>query len=236
MKFGIKYIYLYKKNFNNYMKHIRKFESFQNKLRRQDIIKESVIQVDDLYKVRTTVDIPQSLINAYVKKVKENSGKNLRQYFGDVDIAEEIVKYLTVSGLDVEKIPGNAILGGPQAQTQQGQIQQGQAQTGQEDEDDYEDVQQGQAQQGQAQQGQGQQGQGQQGQAQQGQAQQGQAQQGQSQQGQSQQGQGQQGQGQQKAQQGQSQQGQGQQGQGQQKAQQSQSQQGQDEEELPEEE
>jgi hypothetical protein len=221
MKFGIKYIYLYKKNFNNYMKHIRKFESFQNKLRRQDIIKESVIQVDDLYKVRTTVDIPQSLINAYVKKVKENSGKNLRQYFGDVDIAEEIVKYLTVSGLDIEKIPGNAILGGPQAQTQQGQIQQGQAQTGQEDEDDYEDVQQGQAQQGQSQQGQ----------AQQGQSQQGQAQQGQSQQGQSQQGQGQQGQGQQKAQQSQSQQ-----GQGQQKAQQSQSQQGQDEEELPEEE
>ena len=221
MKFGIKYIYLYKKNFNNYMKHIRKFESFQNKLRRQDIIKESVIQVDDLYKVRTTVDIPQSLINAYVKKVKENSGKNLRQYFGDVDIAEEIVKYLTVSGLDVEKIPGNAILGGPQAQTQQGQIQQGQAQTGQEDEDDYEDVQQGQAQQGQSQQGQGQQGQSQQGQSQQGQAQQGQSQQGQAQQGQSQQ----------KAQQSQSQQ-----GQGQQKAQQSQSQQGQDEEELPEEE
>jgi len=227
MKFGIKYIYLYKKNFNNYMKHIRKFESFQNKLRRQDIIKESVIQVDDLYKVRTTVDIPQSLINAYVKKVKENSGKNLRQYFGDVDIAEEIVKYLTVSGLDVEKIPGNAILGGPQAQTQQGQIQQGQAQTGQEDEDDYEDVQQGQAQQGQAQQGQAQQGQGQQGQGQQGQAQQGQAQQGQAQQGQDQQGQ---------SQQGQSQQGQSQQGQGQEKAQQGQSQQGQDEEELPEEE
>jgi hypothetical protein len=214
------------------MKHIRKFESFQNKLRREHIIKESVIEVDDLYKVRTTVDIPQSLINAYVKKVKEVSGKNLRQYFGDVDIAEEIVKYLTVAGLDVEKIPGNAILGGPQAQqqAQQGQTQQGQAQTGQEDGDDYEDVQQGQGQQGQeqgqpqqkAQQGQAQQGQGQE-KAQQGQAQQGQGQE------KAQQGQAQQGQGQEKAQQGQAQQ-----GQGQEKAQQGQGQQ--DEEELPEEE
>jgi len=197
------------------MKHIRKFESFQNKLRREHIIKESVIEVDDLYKVRTTVDIPQSLINAYVKKVKEVSGKNLRQYFGDVDIAEEIVKYLTVAGLDVEKIPGNAILGGPQAQqqAQQGQTQQGQAQTGQED-DDYEDVQQGQGQEKtQQDQTQGQQGQGQE-KAQQGQSQQGQGQE------KAQQGQGQQGQGQEKAQQGQGQQGQGQQ----------------DEEELPEEE
>jgi hypothetical protein len=215
------------------MKHIRKFESFQNKIRREQIIKESVIEVDDLYKVRTTVDIPQSLINAYVKKVKEVSGKNLRQYFGDVDIAEEIVKYLTVAGLDVEKIPGNAILGGPQAQqqAQQGQTQQGQAQTGQEDGDDYEDVQQGQGQQGQGQQGQPQQ-KAQQGQAQQGQgqekAQQGQAQQGQGQE-KAQQGQAQQGQGQEKAQQGQAQQ-----GQGQEKAQQGQGQQ--DEEELPEEE
>ena len=211
------------------MKHIRKFESFQNKIRREQIIKESVIEVDDLYKVRTTVDIPQSLINAYVKKVKEVSGKNLRQYFGDVDIAEEIVKYLTVAGLDVEKIPGNAILGGPQAQqqAQQGQTQQGQAQTGQEDGDDYEDVQQGQGQQGQGQQGQPQQ------KAQQGQEQ-GQPQQ------KAQQGQAQQGQGQEKAQQGQAQQGQAQekaqQGQPQQKAQQGQEQGQQDEEELPEEE
>ena len=33
------------------------------------------------------VDIPQSLINSYVKKVKDSTGKNLRQFFGDVEIA-----------------------------------------------------------------------------------------------------------------------------------------------------
>jgi hypothetical protein len=143
------------------MKHIRQFESFRKKMRRDEIIKESVLQVDDLYKVRTTVDIPQSLINAYVKKVKEKSGKNLRQYFGDVDIAEEIVKYLTVTGLDAEKISAGALVGGGQGQSQfaqksksqQSQGQQAQTQQGQQEDED----EQGQGQQGQGQQGQGQQ-------------------------------------------------------------------------------
>lgn len=113
------------------MKHIRKFESYRISKKREEIIKESVIQVNDIYKVRTMVDIPQSLINAYVKKVKDNTGKNLRQFFGDVDIAEEIVKYVTLNGLDSDKIAANALMGGPQSQAQgQGQMQaQPQAQT-----------------------------------------------------------------------------------------------------------
>ena len=116
------------------MKHIRTFEKYRLKNRRYEIIKESVIQVNDVYKVKTMIDIPQSLINAYVKKVKDTTGKNLRQFFGDVDIAEEVVKYINTANLDVDNIPGNAIMGGelqpdeaqmidtqaqPQAQVQQ---------------------------------------------------------------------------------------------------------------------
>jgi len=63
------------------MKHIRTFEKYRLKNRRYEIIKESVIQVNDVYKVKTMIDIPQSLINAYVKKVKDTTGKNLRQFF-----------------------------------------------------------------------------------------------------------------------------------------------------------
>ena len=119
------------------MKHIRKFESFRVLKNREEIIKESVLQVNDIYKVKTMIDIPQSLINAYVKKVKDTTGKNLRQFFGDVDIAEEIVKYITLNNTDVEKIPGNALMGGAQGQGQaqpqgQGQVQvqtEGEAQT-----------------------------------------------------------------------------------------------------------
>ena len=73
------------------MKHIRKFENYQTKKRRDEAIKEAVMTVNDIYRVNTMIDIPQSLINAYVKKVKDTTGKNLKQLFGDVVIAEEIV-------------------------------------------------------------------------------------------------------------------------------------------------
>ena len=100
------------------MKHIRKFGNYQKNKRKEDIIKESVLQVNDIYKVRTMIDIPQSMINAYVKKVKDNTGKNLRQFFGDVDIAEEVVKYITQNFLNVDQIPAGALTGDAQAQTQ----------------------------------------------------------------------------------------------------------------------
>ena len=109
------------------MKHIRTFESHRtvkanlksvNPSIFEEMIKESVISVGDLYKVRSMVDIPQSLINSYVKKVKDTTGKNLRQFFGDVEIAEELVKHITTSGLDIDKIDGSALMGGAQSQVQ----------------------------------------------------------------------------------------------------------------------
>ena len=109
------------------MNHIRKFESFKKGKKREEIIKEAVFQVNDIYKVKTTIDIPQSLINAYVKKVKDNTGKNLRQFFGDMDIAEEIVKFVAQTGLDADNLSPTALVGGAQGQSQ-GQSQ-GQGQT-----------------------------------------------------------------------------------------------------------
>ena len=107
------------------MKHIRTYENYRLKNKKDQIIKEAVLQVNDIYKVKTMIDIPQSLINKYVAKVKDTTGKNLRQFFGDVDIAEEIVKYINMNNLDVDKIPGGALMGGQeQAQTQgQSQVQ-----------------------------------------------------------------------------------------------------------------
>jgi hypothetical protein len=107
------------------MKHVRNYEKFRVKKNREDIIKESVLQVNDIYKVKAMIDIPQSIINQYVKKVKDTTGKNLKTFFGDVDIAEEIVKWVTMNFIDVDKIPGGALMGGqtqaqaePQAQPQ----------------------------------------------------------------------------------------------------------------------
>ena len=96
------------------MKHLRKFEKYRTTKRKEEIIKESVLQVNDIYKVRTMIDLPQSLINAYVKKVKDTTGKNVRQFFGDVDIAEEIVKFINTNFLNVDQIPAGALTGDAQ--------------------------------------------------------------------------------------------------------------------------
>mgnify|MGYP000928690107 CR=1 FL=1 len=110
------------------MKHLRKFEKYTSLRKREEIIKESVLQVNDIYKVRTFIDIPQSLVNAYVKKVKDTTGKNLRQFFGDVDIAEEVVKYINTNFLNVDQIPAGALMGDAQAQPEGGQSPQAQPQ------------------------------------------------------------------------------------------------------------
>ncbi len=113
------------------MKHIRKFESYSKKRKLQEIIKESVMIVDDIYRVNVTADIPQSLLNAYIKKVKDSLDKNARQFYSDVQLAEEITKHVLQQGLNIDKIDPSALFGGqPQGQAQaQPQVQvQGQAQ------------------------------------------------------------------------------------------------------------
>jgi hypothetical protein len=111
------------------MKHVKAFEKFRIQKNREDIIKEAVYQVNDIYNVQVTVPITQATINKYVQKVKETTGKNLRQFFGDVQLAEEITKWVITNGLDVEKIPGGAILGGQTQAQGQAQAQAPQAQT-----------------------------------------------------------------------------------------------------------
>lgn len=91
--------------------HIRKFESFKVIKHKFDKYNEAVIQIDDKYKVGG-IEVAQSLINSYVKKVKDETGRNIRQMFSDMEIAEQLVKYVAVNKLDVDKIPAAALLGG----------------------------------------------------------------------------------------------------------------------------
>lgn len=95
------------------MKFIKSYENHNN-------INESVIMVGDgVYRVKAGVDITQSVINSYVKKVKTETGKDLRQYYSDMEIAEELVKLSTANASDVENIDSRAMIGGQaQAQTQ----------------------------------------------------------------------------------------------------------------------
>ncbi len=95
-------------------RYIKKFESFQIVKRIFDkATNEAVVQFDDKYRVGG-IEVPQSLINSYVKKTKDEAGKNLRQLYSDQEIAELLVKYVAANKLDVDKIPALALLGGDQ--------------------------------------------------------------------------------------------------------------------------
>lgn len=137
------------------MNHIRKFLSYKSKKNSTQVVKESVLQVDDVYKVRVIVDVKKSMVNSYIKKVSDNTQKNLRDFYSDMDIVEELVKHVVETGMNVDIIPATILVGGSQTQGQaqsQGQAQmqsqpQGQAaQVQTEPAQDFEEVQpQGQA-------------------------------------------------------------------------------------------
>ena len=102
------------------MRYIQHFEKHKASKKLSEIIKESVMQVDDISKVRAVADIPQSLINNVVKRCKDVSGKNIRQFFSDSDIAEEIVKYAlnSINSDTVSTVPFIGGEGQSQAQPQ----------------------------------------------------------------------------------------------------------------------
>jgi hypothetical protein len=125
------------------MTHIRKFLSYRENKNSTKIVKESVLQVDDAYKVRVIVDVKKSMVNSYIKKVSDNTQKNLRDFYSDMDIVEELVKHVVESGMNVDTIPATLLVGGSQTQAQPAQSQQAQVQTqpAQEPAQDFEEVQ-----------------------------------------------------------------------------------------------
>jgi hypothetical protein len=133
------------------MNHIRRFLSYKSKKNPTSVVKESVLQVDDVYKVRVIVDVKKSMVNSYIKKVSDNTQKNLRDFYSDMDIVEELVKHVVETGMNVDTIPATILVGGsqttpqvqPQAQAQTAQPAQAQPTTSQ---SDFEEVQPAQSQ------------------------------------------------------------------------------------------
>lgn len=85
------------------MHYVKKLESFKTN--------ESVTPIGDKYLVNG-ITIPQRVVNAYSKKVKEQTGKDLKQIYSESQIAEELIKYVVDKFLDVEALPVSALIGG----------------------------------------------------------------------------------------------------------------------------
>ena len=122
------------------IKNLYEFGDFQGK-RNHVALTENVQAVDDIYRVRKRIDVPFALVNAFKKKVKDESGKNISQFYSDVEIAEEIADYVTKTYITIENCPVNLILGEQYSKAQGAQAQGPQSQT-----EDLDETQPGQAQ------------------------------------------------------------------------------------------
>ena len=81
------------------MKHIRTYENYRVKKNREEIIKESVLQVNDIYKVKTMIDIPQSLMT----QISECSPFGFLLFYvkndGSIDVKADFNSELSESGI-----------------------------------------------------------------------------------------------------------------------------------------
>ena len=88
----------------------------------EEPVNEGAQLFDNTWKVRTRVEIPTSLINAYVKKVQQDTGEDPRKKWSEQELAEEITKYVTTSYLTIENLPVTIVANAsaePTTQTQE---------------------------------------------------------------------------------------------------------------------
>ena len=105
------------------MKNLTEYNEFKEIKRGEtEKVVEGAQLFDDNWKVRTRVEIPTSLINAYVKKVQAETGEDPRKKWSEQELAEEITKYVSTSFLTVENLPSTIVSNieqAPQVQVQE---------------------------------------------------------------------------------------------------------------------
>jgi len=80
-----------------------KFKDIKNKP--EEKINELVEPRDNEYDVTLTFTVPKTLINGYIKKVKDETNKDLRQTKSEAGLAEQMVSYLVQNYLVIENLP-----------------------------------------------------------------------------------------------------------------------------------
>jgi hypothetical protein len=105
------------------MKNLTEYNEFKEiKRGTTEQVVEGAQLFDDAWKVRTRVEIPTSLINAYVKKVQAETGEDPRKKWSEQELAEEITKYVSTAFMSVENLPSSIVSNieqAPQVQVQE---------------------------------------------------------------------------------------------------------------------
>lgn len=98
------------------------------KLKQGDVlVNENTVSKGDSWEILIPIQIPKSLVKSYFKKVKDETGNNLSESHGEINVAEELVSYAMKTFIKIENLPTSIVLGDhdssivqvqPQAQTQ----------------------------------------------------------------------------------------------------------------------
>jgi hypothetical protein len=79
-------------------------------------VNEAAFKLGKDYKVKVTVDVPVSLIQSYIQKVTEETGKNALDNFSENELAEQMVQYIVKQNLHIDSIPSALSVGDQPAQ------------------------------------------------------------------------------------------------------------------------
>jgi len=101
------------------MKNLKEFRSMKNSK-----INETVTMNGNDFIVRNSINVPGSLVSAYMKKVKDESGQDLLNTHSKDQISELLVNYVADNFLNIENFPTSIVLGTAATQVQpQAQMQ-----------------------------------------------------------------------------------------------------------------
>lgn len=78
---------------------------------RLNAIHEQVFKMGDVYKVRTNIEIPRTLINKFVSKAKKEHEVDPKENWSDIELAQLFVDYVLANYLNDESLPVEGILG-----------------------------------------------------------------------------------------------------------------------------
>ena len=92
-------------------KKIVKQKEFNKKIVKPKKVNEASFLVGQDYKVKSTFDVSQQLVQQYIEKVTEETGKNPLDNFNEAEIAEQMIDFVIKQHMIIDNLPSDFTVG-----------------------------------------------------------------------------------------------------------------------------
>jgi hypothetical protein len=92
-------------------KKIVKQKEFNKKIVKPKKVNEASFLVGQDYKVKSTFDVSQQLVQQYIEKVTEETGKNPLDNFNEAEIAEQMIDFIVKQHMIIDNLPSDFTVG-----------------------------------------------------------------------------------------------------------------------------